>query len=143
MQDESEPPARPKRRDRWRELVEASTAEQPPQTNPGRPRKKSLGDQSKHGYLTLTELPLFASDEDIAGALMGPGKGRVFRAIVPLLERRGFPKYDGLMGGRYVPAVKAFFDREYDVSGPAQVSAPHVPARLGASWKKQATDRRG
>jgi hypothetical protein len=32
--------------------------------------------------------------------------------MVPLLEGRGFPATDHLIGGRYEPAVKAFFDRE-------------------------------
>ncbi|SFU68184.1 hypothetical protein SAMN05192541_103581 [Bradyrhizobium arachidis] len=31
------------------------------------------------------------------------------------------------MVGRYVPAVKAFFDREYKVHGKGQVSKPHSP----------------
>jgi hypothetical protein len=87
-------------------------------------------------FKTLDQLPAFASDDDLATALLGTGKITVFRAVVPLLEHRGFPKIDGLMGGRYVPAVKAFFDREYHVQGEAQVSAPHAPAELGA-WKKQ------
>ena len=30
-----------------------------------------------------------------------------------MLEERGLPKVDQLMGGRYVPAVRAFFDRLY------------------------------
>jgi hypothetical protein len=44
------------------------------------------------------------------------------------------------MGGRYVPAVKAFFDREYDVQGASQVSAPHRPAELG-TWKSKARQK--
>lgn len=54
---------------------------------------------------------------------------------LPLLERRGLPTVDGLLGGRYTPALKAFFDREYGVHGEDQVSAPHAPAELG-TWKK-------
>jgi hypothetical protein len=88
-------------------------------------------------HRTLDNLPAFATEADLSAALMGEGKTTVFRQIVPLLERRGFPTIDGLMGGRYVPAVKAFFDREYGVHGATQVSAPHAPAELG-SWKKSA-----
>lgn len=91
---------------------------------------------------TLDDLPAFAGEEELAAALMGTGKTIVFRQIVPLLEARGFPKVDGLMGGRYVPAVKAFFDREYEVRGVTQVSAPHAPAEFGTSWKKQRGGRR-
>jgi hypothetical protein len=93
-------------------------------------------------FRTLDQLPAFASEDELAAALMGTGKTTAFRAIVPLLERRGFPTIDGLMGGRYVPAVKAFFDREYDVRGASQVSAPHAPAELG-TWKKQRGGRPG
>lgn len=91
-------------------------------------------------FKTLDQLPAFASEDDLATALMGTGKITVWRQIAPLLERRGFPTVDGLLGGRYVPAVKAFFDREYRVTGESQVSAPHSPAELG-TWKKNA--RRG
>lgn len=93
-------------------------------------------------FRTLDELPAFASEDDLATALMGTGKITAFRAVVPLLEKRGFPTIDGLMGGRYVPAVKAFFNREYAVDGEAQVSAPHAPAELG-TWKKQKGGRPG
>jgi hypothetical protein len=89
---------------------------------------------------TLDRLPLFAKEEAIAAALMGPGKTVEWRQIAPLLERRGLPTVDGLLGGRYTPALKAFFDREYDILGAAQVSAPHMPAELG-SWKKQRSVR--
>lgn len=92
-------------------------------------------------FQSLDKLPLFASEEAISAALIGPGKTAEWRQIVPLLERRGLPTVDGLLGGRYTPAVKAFFDREYGVHGAAQASAPHAPAELG-TWKKKA-GRRG
>lgn len=93
-------------------------------------------------FQPLDKLPLFASEEAIAVALMGPGRAVEWRQIVPLLEQRGLPKVDGLLGGRYVPAVKAFFDREYNIRGDAQVSAPDAPAELGA-WKGHRGGRRG
>jgi hypothetical protein len=83
---------------------------------------------------TFDDLPLFASDEAISEVLMGAGKTKEWLAILPLLERRGFPSIDGLMGGRYTPAVKAFFDREYKVHGELQIHEPHRKAELG-SWK--------
>lgn len=48
----------------------------------------------------------------------------------------GFPTIDGLMGGRYTPAIRAFFDREYGIQGNGHVGAPHQPAQLDAPWKK-------
>jgi len=85
--------------------------------------------------VNLDRLPLFASEEQLSAALMGPGKMAEWRQIAPLLERRGLPTVDGLLGGRYVPAIKAFFDRQYGVSEGAPKQSPHMPAELGA-WKK-------
>ena len=89
-------------------------------------------------FRPLHELTLFAGEEDLAMAVLGPGQLRHWKQVVQLLEERGFPRSDALMGGRYTPAVKAFFDREYRVWGPEQVSAPHSPAKLGASHDRSA-----
>ncbi|WP_426413317.1 hypothetical protein [Bradyrhizobium ganzhouense] len=83
----------------------------------------------------LQELPLVASEEGIAIALMGPGKASHWRAVAPLLERHGFPKIDDLMGGRYTPAIRAFSDREYRIHGQAQYGVPHQSAKLGSSHR--------
>jgi len=83
---------------------------------------------------TIDDLPLFADDEQIGEVVMGPGKTKEWHAILPLLERRGFPSIDGLLGGRYVPAVKAFFDREWRVDGTVSIRDPRSDERLG-TWK--------
>ncbi len=61
----------------------------------------------------LSTLPLFASDDVLGAALLGPDRVQEFRQMAPLLEGRGFPKIDHLMGGRYVRAVVAYFDHLY------------------------------
>jgi hypothetical protein len=104
-------------------------------------QRKAQGDEPRRRQVTLEQLPLFASEADIATALMGPGRVTEFRQIVPLLERRGFPTIDGSMGGRYTPAIRAFFDREYGILGSVQISAPDMPAELG-SWKGHRRTRR-
>ena len=43
---------------------------------------------------------------------------------------------DALMGGRYVPAVKAFFDRDYGLTGAQFPLAPDGIEDLGA-WKNR------
>ena len=58
-------------------------------------------------------LPLFAADDVIGAALLGPERVQEWQQIAPLLEARGLPKVDQLMGGRYVRAVVTFFDRQY------------------------------
>lgn len=90
-------------------------------------------------FRTLNELPIFASEEQLAAAILGPGNTVAWRGIVKLLEGRGFPQIDGLHGGRYVPAVRAFYDVEYGVR-PAwdrPAKEPHRPADLNAQWKKR------
>jgi hypothetical protein len=103
----------------------------------GKHRRLNGDEPVRRRQITIEQLPLFADERSLSEAVLGRGKYTHWRAVVPLLEGRGFPKIDGLMGGRYWPAVKAFFDREYDVQGASQVSAPHMPAQLGASWKKR------
>ena len=61
----------------------------------------------------LEQLPLFADDASIGVVLLGKERACEWKQIVPLYERLGLPKIDEVMGGRYVPAVKAFFDRQY------------------------------
>ena len=65
----------------------------------------------RKGPANISDLPLFAADEAISSAFMGPGKTAEWRQIAALLETRGLPKIDALMGGRYVPAVRAFSTR--------------------------------
>lgn len=67
---------------------------------------------SKH----LDDLPLFATDNEIGRALMGPKRCGEWSMVVERLTLRGFPEIDDLMGGRYVPAVVAFFDRRYGLT---------------------------
>jgi hypothetical protein len=82
-------------------------------------------------------LPLFADDKMIGAALLGPARTGEWCQLAPLLEARGMPKIDPLMGGRYVPAVKAFFDHIYGLDGNA--TKPIIPdgfEDLGA-WKRK------
>jgi hypothetical protein len=62
------------------------------------------------------DLPLFATDEQIGTALLGAVRAGEFKHHAALLEAHGFPKIDVIWGGRYVPAVKAYFDRDYGLS---------------------------
>jgi hypothetical protein len=62
-----------------------------------------------------------------------------WKQIAALLEGRGLPKIDPLMGGRYVPAVKAYFDREYKVG--ETDAAPDGVEDL-AAWKNPGQKRR-
>jgi hypothetical protein len=85
----------------------------------------------------LDDLPLFAQDDAIAIVFMGPGKTAQWRQVAALLEDRGLPKIDALMGGRYVPAVKAFFDNEYRLTAASPLATPDGPEELGACKQRR------
>lgn len=74
--------------------------------------------------LTYDDLPMFADDASLSAVFMGPGKCREWQQVATLLEGRGLPTIDALMGGRYKPAVKAFFDREYRLATTVPASQP-------------------
>jgi hypothetical protein len=56
---------------------------------------------------TLKRQGLYPCEAEIARRLSQSEKH--WRRIVPQLEREGLPKIDPLMGGRFWPAVEAFF----------------------------------
>ena len=65
--------------------------------------------------LRLEDLPLFASDAELARAILGDRAGD-WQIIAAREENRGLPPVDALYGGRYVPAVKAFFDHRHGLA---------------------------
>ena len=84
---------------------------------------------------------MFAPDDEIAVVVIGPGKTTQWRQVVSLLESRGFPKIDPMMGGRYMPAVRRFFDDEYKLTVGAALAVPDGPEELGACKPRQRTLR--
>jgi hypothetical protein len=91
---------------------------------------------TKHDLRSLDDLPLFADDASIGVALFGPGdRAREWPSIASLLEARGLPRIDPLMGGRYVRAVKAFFDHDCGLTDKAPL-APDGIERLG-TWQNR------
>jgi hypothetical protein len=81
------------------------------------------------------KLPLFADETAIGAAVLGPKRACEWKALAALYERQGLPKIDEVMGGRYVPAVKAFFDRAYGLDASLVPAAPDGIERPEA-WKK-------
>lgn len=53
---------------------------------------------------------LFPSEQEISEYVLGAGRLREWRALAIVLERSGLPKVDPILGGRYWPAVRAWFD---------------------------------
>jgi hypothetical protein len=88
---------------------------------------------------SIESLPLFATDEVIGAALLGANRVQEWRQMVPLLEARGFPKIDALMGGRYTPAVRAYFDHQYGLDRDRSGDAPLAPDGVEdfEAWKQK------
>lgn len=92
--------------------------------------------------LTFDDLPLFATDRDIAEAVVGPDEAdkRAWCASVASLEACGFPAPAKLYGKRYTPAVRAFYDRQYGPAGRAPTDSPGLEPRTG--WTSPRSRRR-
>lgn len=88
----------------------------------------------------LDDLPLFAADRDIGAAVLGRKRAGEWCAQAPLLEAKGLPKIDPLHGGRYVPAVKAFYQQRAGLIE-AKPSAPDGVEDMDA-WKTRRQKRR-
>ena len=67
---------------------------------------------SKRDCVTWDRLPLYATDEEIGEAVLGWARKGEFKGLAVLHERQGMPRESPVWGGRYVPAVKAFFDAQ-------------------------------
>lgn len=64
--------------------------------------------------LAKMDAGLFPSEAEIARRLSQ--EPRAWRAKAAVLERDGMPKIDPIMGGRYWPAVAAYFNRRYGIA---------------------------
>ncbi len=89
------------------------------------------------GSIGLNNLPLFATDDVLGAVLLGADRVQEWRQIALLLEARGLPKFDKLMGGRYVRAVVAFFDRLYGLDHGGDPPLAPDGVEYFEKWKKQ------
>jgi hypothetical protein len=60
----------------------------------------------------LSKLPLFATDAEIAVAIVGKSRAEHWRKyVLPTLEaKNGFPKVDSLHKGRPVPLIMRYYE---------------------------------
>ncbi|WP_436637141.1 hypothetical protein [Microbaculum sp. FT89] len=59
---------------------------------------------------------LYLSESEIAKRILSSAKVKEWPEIAAVLERDGLPRIDPILGGRYWPAVKAFFDRRHGLT---------------------------
>ena len=85
------------------------------ETTPGRKDHRGGVERLKLGYgvmvSALEPSSLYPSEEEIAQRVLGEGKVKQWIALVPTLEREGLPRVDPLFGGRFWPAVRAWFEQ--------------------------------
>ena len=79
------------------------------------------------------DLPFFATDAELAIALLGRKRASQWRDLAPLYESKGLPKIDSLTGGRCTPAVKRFFEEQNGV-GLHPLRAPDGQEGEPESW---------
>ena len=73
----------------------------------------------------LSGLPLFATDKEIAIAVVGKERAAYYaKAVMPVLERHGFPKMDPLHDGRSVVLVRRFYEGYLGITAGFQVASP-------------------
>lgn len=66
-------------------------------------------------YIPFDDLPLFATDDELALAIFGRKRASEWRQFVAYFERKGMPTMDPIVGARYRPAVKVFFDQLWNL----------------------------
>jgi hypothetical protein len=86
--------------------------------------------------LTVSQLPLFATDKELAPAILG-SRAKEWPMIARHYEGRGLPAIDSLFGGRYVPAVVKFFDALNGVTGDAPFPAKDGPEGIWHTQRKR------
>lgn len=94
-------------------------------------------DNDNGRYRALDALPVFATDREIAVAIVGRAKANHWlEAVLPQLERRGFPAVDPLHEGRAVPLVRTFYDGYFGITAAFAMAKTDGEERLG-QWKKR------
>lgn len=82
------------------------------------------------------KLPMFATDLQLGTAIVGKTRAALWvRTVIPILERKGFPKVDPLHAGRPVPLVKRFYDGYFGITAGFNVAAPDGQEDLSI-WKR-------
>lgn len=91
----------------------------------------------------LSKLPMFATDDEIAIAIVGRKRASDWkRGALRVLEARGFPRVDPLHGGRPVPLVRKWYDLYLGLHlTDARSPQPDGQENLGG-WKKRRRDER-
>lgn len=92
----------------------------------------------------LDKLPLFASDLEIAVAIVGKQNASSWkREMIPALERKGFPRFDPVHKGRAVPLVRKFYEAYFGLTMGAGPLQPDGKERLGQYSRRKRPEDEG
>lgn len=76
-------------------------------------------------FKALDALPMFATDQQIATAIVGGKRAAYWRtAVLPVLERQGFPVEDPLHMARAVPLVRKFYEGYFGITAGFVMAKP-------------------
>lgn len=90
----------------------------------------------------LSQLPLFATDQQLAVAIVGKDRATMWvKTVIPQLERKGFPRIDPLHDGRPVPLVRKFYEGYFGITAGFNAAAPDGKENLGM-WKSRRRTRK-
>jgi hypothetical protein len=89
----------------------------------------------------LDRLPMFASDRELAEAIVGRKAASAWIERLPVLEAKvGFPKVDAFHGGRPVPLVRLFYSNYLRL--PADMTGAPDGDDDEAAWNRKSKTRR-
>ena len=90
-------------------------------------------------FRALDSLPLFATDREIAIAIVGKGKASYWiTAVLPKLERSGFPAEDPLHTGRAVPLVRRFYEGYFGMTAGFAMAKPDGEEKVWQPKRRRA-----
>ncbi len=91
-------------------------------------------------FKALDALPLFASDQEIAVAVVGRKHATHWRqSVLPELERIGFPIADTAHLGRAVPLVRKFYETYFGITAGFAMAKPSGEKKTWAPKRQRKT----
>lgn len=91
----------------------------------------------------LDRLPLFATDDEIAIAIVGKKRASQWkRGALLILEARGFPRVDPLHGGRPVPLIRKWYELHMGLHKSYVLPTLEDAKEDPESWTRSKRDRR-
>lgn len=82
------------------------------------------GQMTRRADHNRSVMPLYPSEQQIARAVLGPGREKDWPSVAAHDELRNLPKIDPVHGGRYWPAVRRFYDKLNHLDDQASAAGP-------------------